>query len=172
MSFGLCFVYYRLVCATVQRRDFRAGLGAFWSTGSGLWCFSGQPFGRAQGGRHHGLSSAAGRQCRQHACMYVCAYMRICIHAYMHVCMCAYMHVCTCGRVVVCVCMCVCMYACMYACMHVVKSCKSHKVQSSHVSHTRCSQVKSCESARVSAETVSGGSVVAVDVGRKDGIAV
>ena len=37
---------------------------------------------------------------------------------------------------------------------------KSHKVQS----------VKSCESARVSAETVSGGSVVAVDVDGKDGI--
>ena len=31
MSFGLCFVDYGLVRATVQRRDFRAGLGAFWS---------------------------------------------------------------------------------------------------------------------------------------------
>ena len=106
------------------------------------------------------------------ACMCICIYahMHTCVYACVYVCMYAYMYVCTCGRVVVCVCMCVCMYACMYACMHVVKSCKSHKVQSGHVSHTRCSQVKSCESARVSAETVSGGSVVAVDVGRKDGI--
>ena len=64
------------------------------------------------------------------------------------------------------------MYACVYACMHVVKSCKSHKVQSSHASHTSCSQVKSCESARVSAETVSSGSVVAAGVDREDRIVV
>ena len=31
VSFGLCFVDYGLVRATVQRQDFRAGLGAFWS---------------------------------------------------------------------------------------------------------------------------------------------
>ena len=103
-------------------------------------------------------------------CIYIHAHMHTCVYACVYVCMYAYMYVCTCGRVVVCVCMCVCMYACMYACMHVVKSCKSHKVQSGHVSHTRCSQVKSCESARVSAETVSGGSVDAVDADGKDGI--
>ena len=43
---------------------------------------------------------------------------------------------------------------------------------SSHVSHISYSQVKSCESARVSAETVSGGSVVAVGMGGKDGIVI
>ena len=44
----------------------------------------------------------------------------------------------------------------------------------SHIvmSHRGCSQVKSCESARVSAETVSGGSVVAMGVDGKDGIVV
>ena len=40
------------------------------------------------------------------------------------------------------------------------------------MSHIRYSQVKSCESARVSAETVSGGSVVAVGVGGKDRIVI
>ena len=40
------------------------------------------------------------------------------------------------------------------------------------MSHIRYSQVKSCESARVSAETVSGGSVAAVGVGGKDRIVI
>ena len=40
------------------------------------------------------------------------------------------------------------------------------------MSHISYSQVKSCGSARVSAETVSGGSVVAVGVGGKDRIVI
>ena len=77
------------------------------------------------------------------------------------ICMCMYVHVC--------VCPCVCVYR-GRKCSEAVKSCKSHTVQSSHASHTRCSQVKSCESARVSAETVICGSVVVVGVDGKDGI--
>ena len=64
---------------------------------------------------------------------------------------------------------------CMHVCVCVVggcveseavKSCKSH-------GHTRCSQVKSCESAGVSArdgQWRAGGSVVAVGVDREDRI--
>ena len=63
---------------------------------SGLWCFSGQPFGHAQGGRHHRLSSAGSADS-----MYACMYVHICAYAYMRICMC------------------VCVHACMYACMHV-----------------------------------------------------
>ena len=94
-------------------------------------------------------------------------------HVHVHV----HAHVCGHARVYVCVCMYTCVYAHVCVCIvegsvgsEAVKSCKSHTVQSSHASHTRCSQVKSCESARVSAETVSCGSVVAVGVDGKYGI--
>ena len=90
-------------------------------------------------------------------------YDQVYVHVHVHVRMYMYfmcMHKWTCA----CACMCiVCAYACMHVCVCVctvegsvgsdaVGSCKSH----SQV--TQCSQVKSCESARVSAETVSGGS--------------
>ena len=99
------------------------------------------------------------------------------VHVYDHVHVHVHAHVCGHARVHVCVCMYMCVYAHVCVCIvegsvgsEAVKSCKSHTVQSSHASHTRCSQVKSCESARVSAETVSCGSVVAVGVDGKYGI--
>jgi len=106
-----------------------------------------------------------------HVHIYICAYayMRICMCVCVHVCVYACMHAWSCGRVRVHVCMYVCVHVCMYACSQVMQV---TQVQSGHVSHTRCSQVKSCESARVSAETVSGGSVVAIGVDGKDGIVV
>ena len=54
----------------------------------GLPCFSGQlSLGRAQGGRHHGLSSASSMHAYMHACMCVYTYMHICVYACMYVCM-------------------------------------------------------------------------------------
>ena len=92
-------------------------------------------------------------------CMWTCACICMCMYVHVHV----HVHVC------VCPCVCVCIVEGSVG-SEAIKSCKSHKVQSSHASHTRCSRVKSCESARVSAETVICGSVVAVVVDGKDGI--
>ena len=78
-SFGLRFVYYGLVRAAVQRRDFRAGLGALWSA-AGFGAFRGS----LRSGRTRRPSLRAG-QCSQSRQQRGVTYEGMIVHIYMHV---------------------------------------------------------------------------------------